>query len=134
MPRPSLSCVLLADRHHGLTEGVRGLLETVFATVVMVADETSLLEGAVRLRPNVAIVDLSLARHSGLDWLRELKRRCPGLGVIALSVHDEESVRQAAIEAGADAVVLKRAIATDLLPAVERLWGTGDDPVECPPG
>ena len=35
MSEKPLSCVLLADRHHGLTEGVRGLLETVFGTVVM---------------------------------------------------------------------------------------------------
>ena len=114
-----MSCVLLADRHHGLTEGVRGLLETAFGTVVMVADEASLLEGAVRLRPEVAIVDLSLARDHGLHWLRSLRQRCPDLKVIVLSVHDEQSVRSAAIEAGADAFVLKRAIATDLLPAVD---------------
>ena len=123
MSEKTLSCVLLADRHHGLTEGVRGLLETAFGTVVMVADEASLLEGAVRLRPEVAIVDLSLARDSGLGWLRELRRRCPGLKVIVLSVHDEQSVRSAAMAAGADAFVLKRAIATDLLPVVDALAG-----------
>ena len=116
-----MSCVLLADRHHGLTEGVRGLLETAFGTVVMVADETSLLEGAGRLRPDVAVVDLSLAKESGLGWLRALKERCPGLKVIVLSVHDEPNVRRAALEAGADAFVLKRAIVTDLLPAIDRL-------------
>jgi len=121
MPEKLLSCVLLADRHHGLTEGVRGLLETAFGSVVMVADEASLLEGAGRLRPDVAVVDLSLAQDSGLGWLRELRRRCPELKVIALSVHDEDSVRRAAMEAGADAFVLKRAIATDLLAAVERV-------------
>ena len=85
----------------------------------MVADEASLLEGASRLRPDVAVVDLSLAQDSGLDWLREVRQRCPELKVIVLSVHDEQSVRRAAMEAGADAFVLKRAIATDLLPAVE---------------
>ena len=116
-----LSCVLLADRHHGLTEGVRGLLETEFDSVVMVADEASLLEAAVRLRPEVAVIDLSLARGCGLDWLRELRRRCPDLKVIVVSVHDEQSVRAAAMEAGADAFVLKRAIATDLLAAVDSL-------------
>jgi two-component system secretion response regulator SsrB len=47
--------------------------------------------------------------------------------VIALSVHDEESVRRAALEAGADAVVLKRAIVTELLPVAERLRGVDDD-------
>jgi DNA-binding NarL/FixJ family response regulator len=119
MPEKLLSCVLLADRHHGLTEGVRGLLETAFGTVVMVADEASLLEGASRLRPDVAVVDLSLARDSGLGWLRALRQRCPDLKVIVLSVHDEQAVRRAAMEAGADVFVLKRAIATDLLAAVE---------------
>ena len=118
-----LSCVLLADRHHGLTEGVRGLLETTFGTVVMVADEASLLEGASRLRPDVAVVDLSLARDSSLGWLRALRQRCPELKAIVLSVHDEESVRRAAMEAGADAFVLKRALATDLLPAVALVSG-----------
>jgi two-component system secretion response regulator SsrB len=118
MPKTSLGCVLLADRHHGLTEGVRGLLKTAFGTVVMVADEASLIEGADRLRPEVAVVDLSLAGDSGLGWLRTVRGRCPDLKLIVLSVHDEQSVRRAALEAGADAFVLKRAIATDLLPAV----------------
>jgi DNA-binding NarL/FixJ family response regulator len=123
MPEKPLSCVLLADRHHGLTEGLRGLLETAFSTVIMVADETSLIEGACRLQPEVAIVDLSLARENGLGWLRTVRERCPGLKVIVLSVHDEEAVRMAAMAAGADAFVLKRAIATDLLTAVELVRG-----------
>jgi two-component system secretion response regulator SsrB len=113
--------VLLADRHHGLTEGIRGLLETAFETVVMVADDTSLLEGAERLHPEVAVVDLSLARQSNLAWLRTLRTRNPELGVIVISVHDEQSVRRAAIEAGADAYVLKRSIGTELLAVVDRV-------------
>jgi len=132
MSDKSLSCVLLADRHHGLTESVRGLLETGFGTVVMVADEASLLDGAARLRPDVAVVDLSLARDSGLGWLRAVRQRCPDLKVIVLSVHDEQTVRLAAMEAGADAFVLKRAIATDLLPAIDALRGVRKEG-ECGP-
>ena len=115
--------VLLADSHSPMLESVRSLLEETFESVVMVADETSLLEGAARLRPEVAIVDLSLARDSGLGWLRALRHRCPDLKVIVLSVHDEQSVYRAAMEAGADAFVLKRSIATDLLPAVDTVRG-----------
>jgi DNA-binding NarL/FixJ family response regulator len=117
----SLSCVLLADRHHGLTEGVRGLLATTFGSVVMVADEMSLIDGAGRLQPDMAIVDLALARDSSLNWLRALRQSCHELKVIVLSVHDEQSVREAVMRAGADAFVLKRAIATDLLSAVDAL-------------
>lgn len=121
MPNTGLSCVLLADRHHGLTEGVRGLLATAFGSVVMVADEASLIEGALRLQPDMAIVDLSLAPDSQMNWLQALRQDCPGLKVIVLSVHDEHSVREAVMKAGADAFVLKRAIATELLDAVDVL-------------
>jgi DNA-binding NarL/FixJ family response regulator len=98
---------------------VRGLLATAFGTVVMVADEGSLIEGAGRLQPDMAIVDLSLAQDSHLNWLHALRHSCPELKVIVLSVHDEQSVREAVMRAGADAFVLKRAIATDLLSAVD---------------
>jgi hypothetical protein len=54
MSEKPLSCVLLADRHHGLTEGVRGLLETAFGTVLMVADEASLREARPLQRGNPA--------------------------------------------------------------------------------
>jgi len=111
--------VLLADRHYGVTEGVRGLLATVFGSVVIVADEASLFEGAGRLQPDVAIVDLSLVRDSGLNWVHVLRQDCPSIKVIVLSVHDERSVRDAVLKAGADAFVVKRAIATELLNAVD---------------
>ena len=130
LSRGSHSCVLLADRHPGLVEGIRSLLETAFGTVVMVADKASLQDVAYRLRPDVAVVDVSLVRDGGLGWLMEMRARCPGLKVIALSVHDEDSVRLAALKAGADEFVLKRAIGEDLLPAVDRLFASmGGEPV-----
>jgi len=119
MSTENIKCVLLADRHHGLTEGVRGLLETMFEAVVMVADETSLLESATRLQPMLAVVDLSLARGDCLQWLQRLRAGCPRLKIIVLSVHDEPSVGRSAMDAGADGFVLKRALATELLPAID---------------
>ncbi len=111
-------CVLLADRHHGLSEGVRGLLEAAFDSVFMVGDEASLLEGAHRLRPPVVIVDLSLAAGDAQGLLSRVIARSPDSKVVVLTVHDEPSVADAALRAGAHAVVLKRAIATDLLTAI----------------
>ncbi len=64
---------------------------------------------------------------SCLDWQRAVRQVCPGLKVIVLSVHDEQSVRRAAMNAGADAFVLRRAIATDLLPAAARARATAED-------
>ena len=53
-----MNCVLLGDRHHGLSEGIRGLLETTFTAVFMVADAVSLIEGAARLQPKLVVVDV----------------------------------------------------------------------------
>jgi DNA-binding NarL/FixJ family response regulator len=113
------NCALLACRHHGLSEGIRGLLETVFDVVVMVADETSLLESAKRLSANLAVVDMSLAREDGFGLLRRLRELCPTLKLVVISAHDETSVSQSALAAGADGFVFRRSIATDLLLAVD---------------
>jgi len=115
------SCVLLADRHHGLRDGVRGLLETEFETVFMVADEASLLEGAGRLQPSVVVIDASLSAGDLRGLLERVTARAPHSKVLLLSVHDEPTVAQSALGAGANAVVLKRSLATDLMPALDAL-------------
>ena len=112
-------CVLLADRHHGLIEGIDGLLKTTFATVVMVTDENSLIESASRMQPAVVVADLSVPGGGGFAWLGRLLGQSPASKVIVLSVHDEPTVVQSALEAGASGFVLKRAIASDLLNAVD---------------
>lgn len=115
--------MLLADAHHGLRDGVRGLLETEFETVFMVANEASLLEGAGRLKPAIVVFDLSLASGDLCGLLARITERSPGSKVLMLTVHDEATVAEAALAAGAEAVVLKSRLATDLLPAVDALRG-----------
>ena len=112
-------CVLLADRHHGLTESIRGLLETSFETVVMVADVKSLLQTAARLQPTIAVVDVSIAQEPGFGWLSKLRDQCPKLKILLIGIHDERSVSAAALKAGADFFVPKSALATNLLAAVD---------------
>ena len=114
-----MRCVLLADPHHGLSEGIRRLLATAFEAVVMVADEVSLFESAARLQSDLAIVDLALAPGRALELVRRFRARFPKTKVIVVSVHDQSSVSRSVLEAGADGFVVKRAIATDLLPATD---------------
>jgi DNA-binding NarL/FixJ family response regulator len=113
------NCVLLADRHHGLRDSVRGLLETEFDTVFMVATEAALLEGAGRLNPAVVLVDMSLSQGDLNGLLGRIGARASGTKVVLLSVHDERTVAESALAAGADAVVLKRCLGTDLMPALD---------------
>jgi len=111
--------VLLADRHHGLTESLRGLLETIFASVVMVADEGSLFESVQLLQPTAVVVDASLFPNGGVQWPARLRKICPRMLLVVLSVHNELAMRRALLAAGADCFVLKRDISTKLLSVIE---------------
>jgi len=115
------ACVLIADRHNGLFERIRGLLETVFDQVFLVTDKSSLVEGAGRLQPTVILMDLSYAAGDLSGLMHELRDHAPATKFLLLSVHDEPTVVAAAVAAGADGLVLKRAIARDLMPAIDAL-------------
>jgi DNA-binding NarL/FixJ family response regulator len=118
-PMQKANCVLLADSHHGLTDGVRQLLTTAFRAVVMVADEVSLFESAARLHSDVAVLDLALPSGNGLEFVRRFRSDFPTTKVIVLSVHGDSSVSRSVMEAGADGFVVKYSIATDLLAAAD---------------
>ena len=119
MSAAEVSCVLLADPHHGLSEGVRRLLATTFDAVVMVADEVSLFESAGRLQTDLAVVDLGLAGGNGIELVRRFRASFPNIRMIVVSIHGQSSVTRSVLEAGADAFISKRAIATDLLAAAD---------------
>jgi len=118
-------CVILADSHQNLLEGIRGLLEAIFETVVMVADKKSLFEAADKLKPKLAIMDLSLPVSGEVNVARDFKTRNPQLKFIILSVHDESEAVSEVMSAGASGFVLKRSIVTDLFPAVREVLRGG---------
>jgi two-component system secretion response regulator SsrB len=112
-------CVIVADPHHAVSEGVRCLLATTFEAVVMVADEASLFEGAGRLHSDMAVVDLALADGNGIELVRRLRGRFPEMKLIVVSIHDQPILSRLVMEAGAHGFVVKRALATDLLAATD---------------
>ena len=85
----------------------------------MVADEMSLRESATRLGAQLAVLDTSIVREDGFGAVRRLREACPTLKLIVVSAYDGISVSQSALAAGADGFVLQRAIAVDLLSAVD---------------
>ena len=115
--------VILADRHQNMLEGIRGLLEVMFETVVMVADKASLFDTTEKINPDLAVVDLSLPVSGEINIARQLKDKYPELKIIILSVHDEKTVVSEIIDSGVSGFVLKRSVASDLFPAVDKVLG-----------
>ena len=74
---------------------------------------------ASRLNSDMAVVDLALSKGSPLELLRQLRARFPKMKVIIVSAHNDASMSQAVLDAGADGYVTKNSIATDLLDATD---------------
>lgn len=79
------SRVLLADSHLGMLGGVHGLLDALFETVLMVADERSLMEVTATFKPDLVVVDLSLPNSGEVNIARRLMSQHPDLRLIVLS-------------------------------------------------
>jgi DNA-binding NarL/FixJ family response regulator len=117
--------VLLADSHLGVLGGAHSLLDSLFETVLMVADERSLMEAVGTFKPDLVVVDLSLPGDREANIARHLMQRHPDLRLIILSIHDEPTVVSQIRLTGAAGFVLKRTVATDLVPAVREVLDGG---------
>jgi DNA-binding NarL/FixJ family response regulator len=111
--------VLLADSHLNMLGGVYSLLDALFETVLMVADERSLMEAITTFHPDLVVVDLSLPGDGEANIAKRLMGHHPDLRLIVLSVHDEPTVVRQMLSAGVAGFVLKRSAGTDLIPAIE---------------
>jgi DNA-binding response OmpR family regulator len=79
---------------------------------------------AQTLQPQIVLVDLAMPDVPGLSLIPLLRLAMPDVGIIALTVMNTESFRQAALTAGADVFVPKAAMRTELLPAIQQLVQT----------
>ncbi len=113
--------ILLADSHKLMLCGLTHLLNPMFEIVGMVNDAKSLLEAAETLKPDVAVVDLSLPTSNEVNAVHQLRNRNPELKVIVLSVHDEPTVVKKTLATGVSGFVLTRSAAWDLIPAIRKV-------------
>jgi len=70
------------------------------------------------LQPDVAVVDLSLARGSGLELIKDIRSVCPEVAVLVLSMHEEATYAERALRAGAMGFVVKRETARNIIAAI----------------
>jgi len=117
--------VLLADSHLGVLGGVHGLLDALFETVFMVADEQSLMEATATFKPDLVVVDLSLPMSGEENIVTQLMSQLSDIRLVVLSIHDDPTVAKVVLNAGAAGFVLKRTAGTDLTPAVNEVLRGG---------
>ena len=119
MATPLKTRILLADDHAVVRKGLRMVLdaEPDLEVVAEAADGSEALERGLAGEVNLAILDVSMPRLTGIQAARELARRRPELRILILSMHDNERYFFEALRAGASGYVLKAAADRDLVEA-----------------
>lgn len=115
--------ILIADDHPLLRRGVRSLLETHKGWKVCGEASTGAeaVEKARLLRPDIVIIDISMPEMNGLEAIRRIRAAVPAVGILTLTVHNSEVMFRGAMEAGAQAYVPKSDADSRLIDAVETL-------------
>jgi two-component system, NarL family, response regulator NreC len=118
--------LLLVDDHAVVRSGLRMLLENERDVEIIgeAATAAEALEAALRLKPNVILMDIGLPDMSGIDATREIKKRFPDVSIVALTIHEDEEYFFKMLEAGASGYVPKRAAPEELVTAI-RAAATG---------
>ncbi len=111
--------ILLVDDHALVRAGIRRILdaEPDLDVVAEASDGAEAVELARAISPDLAILDVSMPRRTGLQAAREIRRRAPAVRLLMLSMHDNEQYFFSALQAGACGYVLKSAADEDLVDA-----------------
>ena len=113
--------VILADDHVLVRAGLRALIESIEGVEVIgeASDGREVVELALRLHPDIALLDIAMAGLNGLDAAARLRDEAPSTRVIIVSMHSDDTYVRQALKAGVSGYLLKSADATELQTALD---------------
>lgn len=115
--------ILIADDHEIFRRGLRSLLES-HAQWEVCGEATNGLEAVERVKelsPDVVVLDVTMPRLNGLEAAQLIRSEAPRSKMVILSQHEPSLMRQAALNAGADAYVTKSEVSRELMMAIEEM-------------
>lgn len=123
MPEPLK--ILIVDDHEIIREGLRTILERHAGWTVCGEASTGrkAVTEAIRLQPDVVLMDISMPELNGLDATPQILEKVPNAKILILSAHDSERLVRQMLSSGARGYMLKTDAGRDLIAAVEAVAG-----------
>ena len=119
--------VLIVDDHPIVRLGVRQLLQSRWPEAAII-DEESLgraLVSASNVKPDIIVLDLNLGDATGLESVQRMRRACPKVPIVVLSLHDEEAFALRVLQLGAAGYLNKDRASEEIVQAVEKVMQGG---------
>src|ERR1700732_988422 len=115
--------ILVADDHELVRRGIRGVLCTRrgWSVVGEAVNGREAVEKVNRLKPDIAILDISMPDLDGLQATRRIREAVPTTEVVVLTMHESDQMVRRVLDAGARGYVLKSDLATHLVKAVKHV-------------
>ena len=116
--------LLLADDHEIFMNGFKLMFRknTDITIIGQALNGQELIEKAIALNPDIVITDIHMPVMNGIDATIELRRQLPTIGIIALSMANEESQIVKMLEAGAKGYLLKNSDKSDIIAAIKAVY------------
>jgi DNA-binding NarL/FixJ family response regulator len=117
------SSVFIVDDHPLVREGLTNLINGQNDLIVCgeAKNSAEAIEGIAKERPDVAVIDISLANESGLELIKHSVKQFPQVAVVVLSMHDEALYAERALRAGARGYVMKHETSKSVLASIRRV-------------
>jgi DNA-binding NarL/FixJ family response regulator len=118
--------ILIADDHGLVRRGARAVLSSRrgWRVVGEAANGREAVQKAVELKPDVAVVDISMPELSGIEAVCQIREAVPDTKVLVLTMHESDQMVQRALDAGAHGYILKSDL-TDSLPKAVKAVAEG---------
>ena len=115
--------ILVADDHRIVREGIVRILEDSpdYQVVAQAADGVEAVELALKLQPDIVVIDLTMPRLGGLDAVRRMHAQLPQMRVLVLTVHEDEEYIIPIIKAGASGYLVKDSASKELTDAIAKI-------------
>ena len=112
--------IFIVDDHPIVREGLITIInhEKDFEVCGEADEAREAFQAISELKPDVAIVDITLKNSDGIELTKHLKARYPTLSVIVLSIHDEFTYAERALHAGAQAYLMKEVVSENIVTAI----------------
>lgn len=112
--------IFIVDDHIMLREGIKQIVaeNEELDIIGETGDGNDAVKQVCDLKPDIVLMDISLPSLNGIEATRRIKRDCPDIKILALTMHDNEEYLSQMLQAGASGYILKRAAGSELQEAI----------------